>query len=300
MSGKTIRLFLIDGRPQGLRTAEVGNWTGLALVCPRTELAKLSQRETVHGTGVYILVGPSEASPSGMAVYVGEGDDVWTRLSSHDLLKDFWTWVTVFVSKDENLTKAHVRCLEARLIEDIRRAKRAELKNTATPTGGKLPEPDLADMDAFYENVRLLLPALGVNVFASEAPTTTVTDGPQEPVFELNWQEAHGECVIRDGQYVVLEGSTARVTEVDSLGASGRALRERLRGSGILQADARNPQLLCFAQDYPFDSPSAAAAAVAGTGLNGRAHWKLKGTGQTLKEWQSSEVEPTVGGSEDE
>jgi hypothetical protein len=36
MPGRSVRLFLIDGTPQGIRTAEVGNWTGLALVCPRT------------------------------------------------------------------------------------------------------------------------------------------------------------------------------------------------------------------------------------------------------------------------
>jgi hypothetical protein len=71
-----------------MRTAEVGNWTGLALVCPRTDLARLSARLEVRRTGVYILVGPSESSASGLALYVGEGDEVWTRLASHDAKKD--------------------------------------------------------------------------------------------------------------------------------------------------------------------------------------------------------------------
>ena len=31
MAGRSVRLFLVDGSPQGMRTAEVGNWTGLAV-----------------------------------------------------------------------------------------------------------------------------------------------------------------------------------------------------------------------------------------------------------------------------
>lgn len=97
MAGRSVRLFLVDGIPHGMRTAEIGNWTGLALVCPRTDLARLAQRPEVKKTGIYILVGPSDAAASGMGVYVGEGDEVWSRLASHDGGKDFWTQVVVFV-----------------------------------------------------------------------------------------------------------------------------------------------------------------------------------------------------------
>ena len=142
--------------------------------------------------------------------------------------------------------------------------------------------------------MRLLLPALGVNVFASDVPALPGHEPKPETVFELNWEEAHGECVVRDGQYVVLAGSTARVKEVDSLGNWGRNIRKKLLDMGVLLPDPGNDQLLRFAQQYAFDSPSGAAAAVSGTGLNGRAHWKLQGSGLTLKEWQEQQV-----GSED-
>ncbi len=39
MAGRSVRLFLVDGAPQGMRTAEIINWTGLALACPRTDLS---------------------------------------------------------------------------------------------------------------------------------------------------------------------------------------------------------------------------------------------------------------------
>lgn len=297
MPGRSIRMFLVDGTPQGMRTAEVGNWTGLALMCPRTDLGRLALRPEVKKTGVYILVGPSETDPASVSVYVGEGDEVWTRLQSHDARRDFWTQVVVFVSKDDNLTKAHVRWLEARLVNEIRSAKRAEVLNGNDPGGGRLPEADTADMETYFENVQLLLPTLGVSVFAAES---TVAGGEcpvaTELTLEMSWEDASAECVVRDGQFVVKAGSTARTKEVASLGVGSRALRKRLIDSGVL-VPAGQDGLLRFTQAYAFDSPSAAAAVVAGTGLNGRAQWIVKGEEVSYKEWQERSV-PVDSGTE--
>ncbi len=284
MAGRSVRLFLVDGTPQGMRTAEVGNWTGLALVCPRTDLVKLGKRDAVRAAGVYLLIGPSEALASRLRVYVGEADDVWTRLQSHDSKKDWWTWVVVFVSKDENLTKAHVRWLEAKLVRDIKDAKRADIENDVEPGGGHLPESDASDMETFLENLRLLLPTLGADVLGASAL------GPADRglVLELKWEDAKAECVLRDGKFMVRKSSTARTKEVESLGDSTRDLRRKLREDGVLAENGAD--LLRFTIDYPFDSQSAAAAVVAGTGLNGRAAWKVKGEGISYREWQEKQV----------
>jgi hypothetical protein len=290
MAGRSVRLFLIDGTPQGMRTAEVGNWTGLALVCPRTDLARAGARPEVRRTGVYILVGPSDSSPSSLAVYVGEGDEVWARLASHDASKEFWTSVVIFVSKDENLTKAHVRWLEAMLVREIRNAKRAEVINGNDPIGGRLPEADAADMETFFENVRLLLPTLGVHVFATES---LQGDGhPQNRALrlELKWEDAHAECIVLDGQFVVQAGSTARAKEVDSLRSGTRAVRKQLKESGVMAPLKGHPSLLTFTMDYSFDSPSAASATVVGAETNGRTVWKVKETGETYKDWLEKQV----------
>jgi Domain of unknown function (DUF4357) len=276
--GRSVRLFLIDGTPQGMRTAEVGNWTGLALVSPRTDLARLAQRPEVKKTGVYILVGPSETSASGTSVYVGEGDEVWGRLTSHDGSKDFWTHVVVFVSKDENLTKAHVRWLEATLIREIKRAKRAEIHNGNEPAGGRLPEADTADMETYH--VRCGAPRV-----ACCGRTGRAIDREQ-----LRWEDARAECVVRDGLFVIRQGSLARTKEVDSLGDWSRSLRKNLRDTGVLVPADGNPNLLRFTQEYAFESPSGAAAVVSGTGLNGRTAWKVKGEGISYKQWQAKLV----------
>ncbi len=41
---KTIKIFLIDGEPNGLKTAELSNWVGQAVVIPRNKLKEIKQR----------------------------------------------------------------------------------------------------------------------------------------------------------------------------------------------------------------------------------------------------------------
>lgn len=131
---------------------------------------------------------------------MGEGDEVETRFERHVRDVDFWSSVVVFVSKDDNLTKAHVRRLEAKLVQAIKEANLAEVVNSTDPIGGKLPEADEADMETYFENIRLLLPTLGVNVFRSE----TMVDAAKmskEMVLELRLEDANADCVIREGQF---------------------------------------------------------------------------------------------------
>ena len=51
--GRSLRLFLVDGTPNGLLTAEIMNWTGHVLTGPRSKLAELVQRPECARTGVY-------------------------------------------------------------------------------------------------------------------------------------------------------------------------------------------------------------------------------------------------------
>src|SRR5690349_2758961 len=118
-SGRNVRIFLVDGTPTGLITAEIINWTGHLLFVPRSRLAEALKRPEVDRTGVYFLVGDDAADPTRHAVYIGEGDSVADRIKLHakDETKDFWERVCFVTSKDPNITKSHVRYLENRLIE---------------------------------------------------------------------------------------------------------------------------------------------------------------------------------------
>jgi hypothetical protein len=78
---------------------------------------------------------------------------VLARLAIHsrDGRRDFWERTAIVISKDENLTKAHVRYLESRLIQMAREASRARVVNETSPPLPALPEPDVADMEYFLQ-----------------------------------------------------------------------------------------------------------------------------------------------------
>ena len=80
--GKSVKLFLVDGSPNGILTAEIINWTGKILSAPRSKLAELIQRDECKKTGVYFLV--SAENESFPLVYIGESDDVANRLKQHN------------------------------------------------------------------------------------------------------------------------------------------------------------------------------------------------------------------------
>jgi hypothetical protein len=161
MTTATIKLFLVHGDPKRLRTAELSNWTGKAVAGPRTEFDGVLAREESEKSGVYLLTGidPESGRP---AVYIGEAEGIRDRIKAH-LERDFWSQVTFFVSKDENLTKAHIRYLEGKLIEIAKSAGRALVTN-GQASGAKLPESDRWEMEAFLEKIGQLLPVLGVDV----------------------------------------------------------------------------------------------------------------------------------------
>jgi hypothetical protein len=114
LAGRTIKLFLVDGVPDGMRTAEIMSWTGARSVSASVSIAALLARPEVKKTGAYLLIGPDPADANQTMVYVGEGDNVGVRLSNHnkDTDKEFWEHACVITSKDLNLTKAHARYLE--------------------------------------------------------------------------------------------------------------------------------------------------------------------------------------------
>src|SRR6266496_140152 len=158
MNSATIKLFLPRGDAKSLRTAEISNWTGKAIAAPRTELNELLDREELDKAGVYILIGNDPLTNFPRA-YIGEAEVIRERLKQHKT-KEFWVSAIVFVSKDENLTKAHVRYLESRLLVEAAQVNRFTLEQNQAG-GSRLPESDREDMEVFLSRIRQLLPVLG-------------------------------------------------------------------------------------------------------------------------------------------
>ena len=113
----TIHIFVLEGDPDGVKIVVRQNWTGWCLAFPRAAWPRISKRSEFGTAGVYIIKGPGEGSVDELpTAYIGQGDEIRSRLESHFINKDFWDWGYVFVSKGAALNRAHTTWLEYSLI----------------------------------------------------------------------------------------------------------------------------------------------------------------------------------------
>src|SRR2546426_8653205 len=224
MPSATIKLFLVHGDAKRLRTAALSNWTGKAVAAPRSELDSLLAREEAGKSGVYFLTGtdPESGKPT---VYVGEAESMRDRLRGH-LDKDFWNHVLFFISTDENLTKAHVRYLEGRLIEQAKSAGRVVVKNSQS-SGSRLPESDREDMEIFLERIHQLMPVLGVDALVPIGSAGTGQVEGRLLYCEIKGLRATGR--LTPSGFVVLKGSQAVLKERASAQQYPNAIAPRRR-----------------------------------------------------------------------
>ena len=89
MVGRSIRIYLADGTPSGIRHVEITNWSGQAILCPRSRFSELSQWDEAKRPGVYFLLERS-LNDSEYRVYIGESENVLLRIGDHYQNKDFW------------------------------------------------------------------------------------------------------------------------------------------------------------------------------------------------------------------
>lgn len=302
----SLRIFVADGDPDGLRIVDKSNWIGKALVFPRALLPQVKARPELAQTGVYLLLGPRPDGEGDM-LYVGEGDPILPRLQDHQAKKDFWTRAIGFTTTTAGqLNKAHVQFLESRLITLAHAAKRMPLDNVNLPAEPSLSEADRADMEVFLGHMLGMLPVLGVHAFekaqravvylptavippaevvpACPASQTAVTSAGVELVCSSKSYEAHGSDTAQG--FLVFAGSTATADVGTSLSWNQRRLREDLLKSDVLEVDGA---VLRFTQDYLFSSPSIAASLIHGRSANGRIEWK-DAKGRTLKALQEAEA----------
>jgi hypothetical protein len=292
----TLELFFIDGKPDGMLTAEVFGWTGHLLMAPRLRLADALKREKANFTGVYVLLGEVDGEPT---AYVGEGENVANRIKSHDAHKDWWSQFVLITSAANNLNKAHVQYLESRLIQIGLSAANTKLENSTNPALPSLTESARANMESFIAQLLMILPALRVDTFTSKAKSDTAEEKKLvqmvtvAPVFELHLKKVaiQATAVFEDGEFVVQKGSMARAQWVgDLIGkkSSYRKLFDSLIDQGVLMPDGKHN---IFVKSYAFSSTSAAGAVCNGRSTNGPASWRVKETGQTYKEWEAKSLE---------
>ena len=276
--GKTIKIFLIDGDPNGRMSCELSNWTGKAYKIPRIKIRDCIDRAYLVNTGVYLLFGKDDEGKD--KVYIGEAESILKRLNQHLTQKDFWNEAIVLISKDENLNKAHIKYIENRLHVIAKSANRYKVENFTIPTLAKISESDRAEMEEFIENVKMMVSILGHKVFDEKREIRLKQK--QETFYIKAARGADGQGEPTSDGFVVLKGSKAAGTIVDSMTQNFIKLRSKLIDEGIL---ANRTDYFEFTDDYIFSSPSTAAVMVMGRNANGLTEWK-NSDGKNLKEYE--------------
>lgn len=283
-------------------TAEVFNWTGHVLMAPRTRLKAALNRPEASHTGVYVLVDSIEGTNR---AYIGESENVAARIRDHDAKQDWWDFVLLVSTLSNGLHKAHVKYLEARLVEKARRTATAELVNGNTPPRSSLSEAAASNMEVFLDNLDLVLPALGVRIFQENTRQTSderdaALSDPADPfgenpafVLRIAKHGLEARAVLRGADFVVLRGSMVRMSWEGASGHSYSALHQNLVQRGVIVSSGDKGEFLA---DYAFRSPSAAAAIVTGRSANGRIEWRHEETKATYQDWEQMRLEKSEAG----
>jgi len=282
--GRKVTIYLADGAPSGIRHVEIANWSGQAIACPRSRLNELKEWPEAQRPGVYFLL-EKQTAETGDRAYIGESENVVKRISQQDKNQDFWNEVVIFTSKDENLTKAHIKYLESRLTSISLVADRYKLENLNTPPESMLPRSDRDAMEEFIHNLRIVLGTLGYRLLEPikvVEPVTVASSGkPRLSQFIFNFTirglTASGQQT--DDGFVLFKGSSVSGKISKSMPGKTVAIREIWIADGTLAQEGENYRLT---KDSILSSSSYAAVIVAGTSRSGPQSW-IDEQGRSLK-----------------
>lgn len=279
---------MIDGTAYGPRLSEIGNWVGKAIYSPRAAVNKIMNRSEFDNPGIYCLKGDPTDDAFDEKIYIGEAENIKTRLKQHlsDPNKDFKELI-FFVSKDELLTKTQIRYLESRLVQLALEAKTAQIDNGNSPSLPTLHEADISDMEYFLEQIKLILPVMGfkflISSTVSSQKSNESTDGSEvHETYYIKTRTFKATMTETDQGYIVAKGSEAKKSLSNSCTETYRNMRRKLVETKIM---VEVGDKLIFAEDAVFNSPSAASNMILGRNSNGFTEWVNK-SGKTFKEVQ--------------
>ena len=285
----SMRVFMPQGEPQGLRIVEKTNWTGVGIIFPRNRLNKALERTELSRTGVYVLWGDDD--PISPEVYVGQSENLSRRVRQHfaNEAMDWWTNAVAFTTKDDGFNQAHARYLEWALTRRALDSNRCELKIKLVPSMPSVSEADQADAEHFFEDLLQCLPLAGLDAFERSPAKDQSSTGNGEPLeLHLKLPKVGVRAIAIPGvkSFTVLKGAQVRRDEelpdaYPKEHASYRSLRQQLIEEGKI-ADV-GKDYLELTDDQTFRSPSEANVVIAGGPMAPYDVWK-SANGRTYRE----------------
>lgn len=262
MRGRTISIYIPDGNARSIKICSMKDSIVKAIFIPRTKLWEIDRQE-LQDPGIYFLFG--EINEIGKyQVYIGEAEVLITRLKQHNSLKDFWNMAICFVSEKRNINKAHIKYLENYCCEQAKKINKCELENSTIPTKSSLTEEDVDFMWWFFDDMKILISALGFPIFEEikkEKKNTFFCRG--------KWAIAEGE--LNEDGVTVFKWSKANIQETPTAWEWVIGMRRRLLEKWVIK---KEDDYYVFMEDYTFNSPSSAAAVILARRANGWTEWK--------------------------
>ena len=261
---KALHMIVPSGDPTGIKVIEILGWNGKCYVIPRQSINELDANSDINNPGVYFLFGKDEAS-SEQRVYIGESEKFLSRITSHNITKNFWDEAIVFTG---DINKAHVKYLEYRAVQLAKAAGRMNIQNANTPPENKLSEYDKVGVKQFFTNVQFILETFNYEVF--KTIEESVSDAE---LYYLKGNNFDATAKILDtGGMIVYAGSLASIKESNSFDGWAKAARQTFLNDGTLALYSES--CYQFTKDVIFRKPSAAAATIAARSINGWTAWK--------------------------
>lgn len=283
----------MDDSGEGPKTIEIGNWSGKGIFSPRSVLKKLIQREEFSRPGVYLLKGLSKTSEYVESVYIGEAEELRARLKQHLTGDKDFDSVLAFISKDEMLTKGHIRYLESRLITLAREAKTSYVENTNNPKPAYLSEADKDDMEYFLQQIQLILPAVGIQILIPTVKHDLQKEiiSPQDSlIYQIKSKNIMAKMIETDEGFIVLKGSQCSKEISKTIGEAWKRLRKKLLDNDVLIDRGGTYE---FTDNAVFSSPSGAASVILGRQTAGPLYW-ITPEGKTYKQIQAEQLADTA------
>ena len=284
--GKTIQIYLTDGEPTGIRTAELTTSISKAVIVPRKRVGEADKRDELRQPGLYFLFG-FEDEPR---VYIGKSIDCMMRLKQHngDKTKEFWNIAVAFITKDNSFNPTHLDFLENMAITQAKGANRFTVHNSVLPVNFPISNSMKDECADHFDAMTLLLGTLGFPVFKAVNDAVN-DDSTLNQTFVIDRRGANAKGRMTDEGFVILAGSIAPVNVTSSFPDAKKAYRQKLIDKGVIEV--RGDQLV-FLENVLMGTPSGTSTLVLGASSNGWIEWKTQ-DGKTLdaatKEAKASE-----------
>lgn len=274
MNQNVITMILKNGTPTGIIQANLDEWIGVSYKIPRNKIKEAKELKSINNTGVYILLGIDEKTGENRA-YIGEAEDIYTRLLQHNKNKEFWRECLVFVSQDNSLNKAHIKFIENELYVKANNVSRYMIENNSKPTKSTLDGSDEIKAIKFYEKIMLLTSIYGYHIF-DEILSEEDKNNDRDLLYLTNNNIEYARGILTDEGFVILKGSKIKDKIANSLSPSLVKYAEKERNSQDIQNGI-------FIRNHLCSTPSMAAVIILGRNSNGYNEWKNK-EGRKLKE----------------